>query len=1073
MAGVFLYAVWTLLADFREPMLWALLCSAALRDMKDFLVRFLSDTLSQDRSLFVASWSLLLLPLRSLTGAALDVYRLMAKWRQLAGERDPSHNRVRHFLAAGHKALQRNRECRLTGSQGQPASSSSILFSWLLRAILVQEIYKGARQSWEAGRFVGRAHRAVDRRVHAWLLPQVNSLVSLGLIVALLLGPLLLSSFMAFQIGQEARDVVVSVREAIPQDWSRVTNESRLMRASYIQDLLNKPWVRAYQQQAYALVQKSVPPAVTWLQGRVDDLAEQHNMTQAVHDVRMLYASFQPPMPCTPAEMQAALIAQAKANAALHDAQQLQARLEHDVSLKRNRTAAAVADWRYQQQNWAGDSGTQPPSAGSGRDAGTCQQEAGVGASTQGIGRSGLDAGPKRQTPAGDDASSEGGALWSDAHPLRKAEKAVVTADADLERVEADLGHAKGEVESAADAAAIAGQAVERCERGAQAQLAGPDGPEHQYGNGMQVLVRGIVMELRARLLGILAKLGRLEFGAVLLDVKDMGKEGFTLAKEVVSSSPEGNGARDFSAVQRLAKVAMQPLLSIGQALGKFAMSSLGSTTNVAMSSGRSVFNIGKGAVTWALQFFVFVGLLYFLLNLETDPLCLALHLMPVSEYACHQTRLAMTNALRGVFVSSLKLMIFHSLFTWITLRAAGTHLTYTCTLGTAVFTALPIVPVWVFALPGSLQLALQGNIWGGVLLFLVNFAAGWADDSLLDDIPGSNSYLIGMGVAGGLSTFDNPLQGVLLGPLIISLMSALYNLSASFMDQDSGAQYMQSPVSEPAYANESQPDSNGGAEPGLHASAVNTPAALKEGCLSAGYQLQPFKHHFEANHTFQALPDTVAYPPLVPFNTAMSIREQFDEQRRVTPSPYRAIRAVPPRDRTARMRRLLEAEDLLHEAWDLAKQLFLDGNRKWLSETVDYKWLRTAVKADAMRLNEGLMEYDLPARTLLEFLYLTGPSPFRTRPLDACRQDFDQLLELCPQSANAWHNKAAVAAYAGDHSAAFKAACKAIDMAALNSDEMLHMRACYLAVELLINGATGPTFRKEEVDRAARGRSH
>ena len=60
----------------------------------------------------------------------------------------------------------------------------------------------------------------------------------------------------------------------------------------------------------------------------------------------------------------------------------------------------------------------------------------------------------------------------------------------------------------------------------------------------------------------------------------------------------------------------------------------------------------------------------------------------------------------------------------------------------------------------------MQGQRWGAAALFAVSWMAGWADDMLLSEIPGSSSYLIGMGIAGGLTTFPNPLQGALsVGP--------------------------------------------------------------------------------------------------------------------------------------------------------------------------------------------------------------------------------------------------------------------------------------------------------------------
>ncbi len=45
-----LWTVWSLLSTFRNPMLWALLCSTALQDIKEDLVLYLKRKLAKDRS---------------------------------------------------------------------------------------------------------------------------------------------------------------------------------------------------------------------------------------------------------------------------------------------------------------------------------------------------------------------------------------------------------------------------------------------------------------------------------------------------------------------------------------------------------------------------------------------------------------------------------------------------------------------------------------------------------------------------------------------------------------------------------------------------------------------------------------------------------------------------------------------------------------------------------------------------------------------------------------------------------------------------------------------------------------
>ncbi len=54
------------------------------------------------------------------------------------------------------------------------------------------------------------------------------------------------------------------------------------------------------------------------------------------------------------------------------------------------------------------------------------------------------------------------------------------------------------------------------------------------------------------------------------------------------------------------------------------------------------------------------------------------------------------------------------------------------------------------------------------------------ADSIILGEIPNSHPYLTGLGIFGGLATFSNPLQGVILGPMALTVLSVLYNLRYS-----------------------------------------------------------------------------------------------------------------------------------------------------------------------------------------------------------------------------------------------------------------------------------------------------
>lgn len=64
-------------------------------------------------------------------------------------------------------------------------------------------------------------------------------------------------------------------------------------------------------------------------------------------------------------------------------------------------------------------------------------------------------------------------------------------------------------------------------------------------------------------------------------------------------------------------------------------------------------------------------------------------------------------------------------------------------------------------------------------------FMEGYIEDLVLGEIPESMPYLTGFGVVGGMSTFDNPLQGAILAPMLLVVMSSLYKLHLEMTQED------------------------------------------------------------------------------------------------------------------------------------------------------------------------------------------------------------------------------------------------------------------------------------------------
>lgn len=114
------------------------------------------------------------------------------------------------------------------------------------------------------------------------------------------------------------------------------------------------------------------------------------------------------------------------------------------------------------------------------------------------------------------------------------------------------------------------------------------------------------------------------------------------------------------------------------------------------------------GVVKLGVQFSLFVAMLFLLLSGQQDPLQQAVRILPMSETAREHTAASFSDALRGVFQSALKLAVFHAVFTWLTFRAFSIQLVYVSTVASAVCSILPLVQVWMVAIPAALQLLVQ-----------------------------------------------------------------------------------------------------------------------------------------------------------------------------------------------------------------------------------------------------------------------------------------------------------------------------------------------------------------------------
>jgi predicted PurR-regulated permease PerM len=95
----------------------------------------------------------------------------------------------------------------------------------------------------------------------------------------------------------------------------------------------------------------------------------------------------------------------------------------------------------------------------------------------------------------------------------------------------------------------------------------------------------------------------------------------------------------------------------------------------------------------------------------------------------------------------------------------------------------IPLFPKGIALLPAVAQLALQRHYLGaativGTYVYFMNYGVL----KIQGTISKHNKYLTGLSIAGGLTLFSPSMEGVFLGPLIMTVLYAAKNLYTEFV---------------------------------------------------------------------------------------------------------------------------------------------------------------------------------------------------------------------------------------------------------------------------------------------------
>lgn len=168
------------------------------------------------------------------------------------------------------------------------------------------------------------------------------------------------------------------------------------------------------------------------------------------------------------------------------------------------------------------------------------------------------------------------------------------------------------------------------------------------------------------------------------------------------------------------------------------------------------------GAFGLMFNFILFFSCLYYLLSAEKSVPELFQALLSRQDFI-H----AIQNSVNEVLLTSIRMCVFHTVFTWLTFSIANVPNLYMNTCLAGFLALMPFVSVLFTCVPACIHLAAYIGIgWQFWFVLSSQFFVWWfVDEAIYQDIPDSHPLIMGLSLVLGFHSYG--MYGLLIGPLL------------------------------------------------------------------------------------------------------------------------------------------------------------------------------------------------------------------------------------------------------------------------------------------------------------------